>query len=117
MIDAVVMLLLSWSSGEQHPYQTPTGTEAVTVNKLEFYWWGVKLFVDEAKTQEIIMALQGGGAAVAVGGILSAFGAVPAAVISGLIWLDAFAIGIADANHRGVVFTCTWIGLPWCWSQ
>jgi len=87
------------------------------MNKLEFYWWGVKLFVDEAKTKEIIMALQGGGGAAAIAGTLSVIGAVPSAVITGIVWLAAFAIGIADANHRGVVFTCTWNGLPWCWSQ
>jgi len=87
------------------------------MNKMEFYWWGVKLFVDEGKTQEIIMALQGGAGAAVIGGLLSVIGTIPAGLISGIVFLAGFAIGVADSNHRGVVFTYTWVGLPWCWSQ
>lgn len=87
------------------------------MDKLEFYWWGVKLYVDEAKTQEIVKSLEGGSGATAIAGILTGIGAVPSAVISGIIYLAGFAIGVADANHRGVIFTCTWFGLPWVWSQ
>ena len=87
------------------------------MDKLVFYWWGVGLYVDEPKTREIIQTLESGAGATALLGILSVIGAIPSALITGIVWLAGFAVGIADAQHRGVIFQMTWCGLPWVSSQ
>lgn len=87
------------------------------MDKLVFYWWGVGLYVDEAKTQQIIQQLEGGAGATAIAGIFSNIPGVPSSLISGICWLAGFCISIADAAHRGVIFEMTWCGLPWVSSQ
>jgi hypothetical protein len=89
------------------------------VTNLETTWWGVKLWLDECKTQTLVDALKGGGvgagAICAIIGLAGTAGAASpiCAVIAALGQALGFAVAAVDdsGGKSGVVLTWTWAQL------
>lgn len=83
------------------------------------YWWGTKVYVNECLTQAIEHALAIGAGAVAIAGLLSVIGAVPAAIVGGFLGIESEYIQLIDAlgSGQGVIFNQPWVGPGWIWHQ
>src|SRR5215217_515905 len=84
------------------------------------FWWGYRLFLNEADTHTMIKLIALGGTAAVAGFLASVIGAVAAAtvaVISGIAVLVLQTI-CAGGGHDGIFFNFAWPAIPWgVWSQ
>jgi len=78
------------------------------VTKSETVWWGLRLWLDECKTQSLVSALKGAGSASAV--CAAAFGA-EAALACGLIGVSGVLVDSIDkwGGNQGVILSWTWL--------
>lgn len=95
-----------------HEIQMETGSSCAGVSKVESVWWGVRLWLDECQTQQLIKALPIGSAALtpicaALGGaelapVCAVFGGLGAAAGPLIDWADK------SGGSQGVVLSWTW---------
>ncbi|WP_143047285.1 hypothetical protein [Amycolatopsis xylanica] len=91
-------------------------------NGLSFHWWGIEVDLDSYWTNKLVSVINAGAGAAAVAavlagaGVISSPGAVPAGVVSGILWIGASAIQFCS-NSNGVSLYLTYTGVPWCSGQ
>jgi len=118
------------------PLQSPLAAEAIitaagTCNGSDYlgkYWWGLRLYIDECITQDVVNGLKLGAAGAAVAAAALALGVpgvttIPAgapALVAALLLLGVAAITFVDGlgGNRGMEFAYTWIfNISWFWHQ
>ncbi len=101
-------------------------TAAGTCNGTDYfgvYWWGMRLYIDECVTQDVINAIKlgaAGAAAVAAYLAWTAHPALLAALVAALLMLSAGLLGWVDelGGYRGLEFSVTWLFVvSWFWHQ
>lgn len=99
-------------------YSPPVGLYA--------YWWGWELALDEYATQILVKGLNAGAGASAIvaacsaAGIITAGAAVPAAIISAVLWFDGGYIDLIDyiGGNKGVYFrSYFYVTTPYIWYR
>jgi hypothetical protein len=99
-------------------FEWESGVSCPGVTNLETTWWGVKLSLDECKTQNLVDALKGGGGGAGaictiIGLASEGVGWVICKAIAGLASALGYLISGVDnwGGKRGVVLTWTWAQL------
>ena len=103
-----------------------TVTAAGTCNGVDYfgtYWWGMRLYVDECGTQDIINAIKLGASGAAALAAYLAWTGHPALIlglVSALLALSAGLLAWIDelGGYKGLEFSITWIFVAsWFWHQ
>ncbi len=101
-------------------------TAAGTCNGTDYfgiYWWGMRLYIDECVTQDVINGMKLGAAGVATVAAYLAWTAHPALVLglaAAIILLSAGLLAWIDelGGYRGLEFSVTWLFVvSWFWHQ
>lgn len=86
-------------------------------NAFGTYWWGMQVAMNSCVTNTVMGAIGVAGGAVIIAGALSWIGAVPAALIGGLMAIGAGAIAICASWGNGIYANVLWAGAPFCWGE
>ena len=97
--------------------ETESSPSCAGVTKVETVWWGIRLWLDECKTQALVNTLKGGGAigtptCVALAGPEAA---PVCAVLGGLSAGSGFLIDAVDTSgaRQGVILSWTWLQIAY----
>jgi hypothetical protein len=98
-------------------------TYPITADPMIRHWWGVELRMSNLTVTRISNLLNAGAgaaaiaAALAAGGVISSPGAVPSAIVSGVLWFGSGALSVCNWNGRGISLNVTYTGQTWCWPR
>ncbi|QSZ27672.1 hypothetical protein ACETAC_01850 [Aceticella autotrophica] len=93
---------------------------------LYYYWWGCELALNEHATQVLINGLNTGAAGAAVvaacaaAGIITSPAAIPAGLVSAILWFDNAYIALVDSigGNKGVYFVSyLYVTSPLVWHR
>jgi len=88
---------------------------------IQTFWWGNRVFLNEPDTHILTDLLKGAATTAVITGMLTnVLGAVPSAIVAGIIAIAALTL-VAICGwgaHKGIYFNFAWPAVPWgVWHQ